>query len=269
MFCVAGRKRSNQFFLSSRRRHTRCLSDWSSDVCSSDLHAGQHYFSMGYVEGGGLAAKVKDGPLPAGEAAGVVQQVAAAVAYAHQHGVIHRDLKPANILLGEGQAFQPDSSESSHVRLESLTYVPKITDFGLAKQVQRDSGVTASGQGMGTPSYMPPEQAAGRTDAIGPAADIYSLGAILYCLLAGRPPFQAASVMETLKQVLGQEPVPPRQLNAVVPRDLETIRMKCLQKEPAKRYASASDLSHDLRRFLNGEPILARPVGRIERAWRW
>jgi WD40 repeat protein/serine/threonine protein kinase len=213
-------------------------------------HAGQHYFSMGYVEGGSLAARVREGPLPAREAAGLVQEVTAAVAYAHRQGIIHRDLKPANILLdGDGR--------------------PRVTDFGLAKQLQRDSGLTASGQVMGTPSYMPPEQAAGRTDAIGPAADVYALGAILYCLLTGRPPFQAASVMETLQQVLQREPVPPRQLNPGVPRDLETICLKCLQKDVARRYAAADDLADDLRRFLSGEPILARPVGPVERAWRW
>ena len=150
-----------------------------------------------------------------------------------------------------------------------LTTAPRITDFGLAKQVQSDSGLTTSGQVLGTPSYMPPEQAAGRHDAIGPPADVYSLGALLYCLLTGRPPFHAASVMETLQQVLQREPAPPRQMNAGVPRDLETICLKCLQKEIGKRYGSAGELADDLGRFLAGAPIQARPVGHIERTWRW
>jgi eukaryotic-like serine/threonine-protein kinase len=211
---------------------------------------GQHFYSMGYVHGGSLAGCVKDGPLPPREAAGLVRKVAEAVAYAHGHGIIHRDLKPGNVLL------DPDGQ-------------PKVTDFGLAKNLAGDSQLTGTGQVMGTPSYMPPEQAEGKFKEIGPAADIYSLGAILYCLLTGRPPFQAASVMETLKQVLEQEPVSPRELNTGVERDLETVCLKCLEKEPGKRYGSASLLSEDLRRFLGGEPILARPVGYLERAWRW
>ncbi len=141
--------------------------------------------------------------------------------YAHEHGVIHRDLKPANVLLDrQGN--------------------PRITDFGLAKTIRDDRGLTATGQVMGTPSYMPPEQAAGRLDQIGPAADVYALGAILYCLLTGRPPFQSASAADTILQVLEKQPVPPRELNASVPRDLETIALKCLQKEPKRRYASAA-----------------------------
>jgi WD40 repeat protein/tRNA A-37 threonylcarbamoyl transferase component Bud32 len=211
---------------------------------------GQHFFSMGYVEGGSLAALVKDGPLPPREAAELVRKIAEAVAYAHSHGIIHRDLKPGNVLLDpEGQ--------------------PKVTDFGLAKNLAGDSQLTGTGQVMGTPSYMPPEQAQGKIHAVGPAADIYSLGAILYCLLTGRPPFQAPSVLETLKQVVEQEPVSPRQLNSALDRDLETICLKCLEKEPGKRYGSASLLSEDLRRFLGGEPIQARPAGPLERTWRW
>jgi WD40 repeat protein len=199
---------------------------------------------------GCLAAKVQAGPLPPREAAHLTEQVARAVAYAHQRGVIHRDLKPANILL----------DHEGH---------PKITDFGLARMAASDSHLTASGQIVGTPGYMPPEQAAGTGERIGPAVDVYALGATLYCLLTGRPPFQAASVVETLKQVLEQEPVPPRQLDAGVPRDLETICLKCLHKEPARRYPSAGALAADLRRFRAGEPIVARPVGRVERCWRW
>ena len=213
-------------------------------------HEGQHYFSMGFIEGQSLAQKVAGGPLPPREAAELLGQVAAAVQYAHERGVIHRDLKPANVLL-------------------DARGLPKVTDFGLAKKLEADSGLTASGQIMGTPSYMPPEQAAGQHDMVGPLADIYSLGAMLYCLLTARPPFQSASAMDTLLQVLEQEPVPPRQLNAGIPRDLETICLKCLEKSPARRYATALALNEDLSRYLAGVPISARPVGKTERAWRW
>jgi WD40 repeat protein/serine/threonine protein kinase len=232
--------------------------------------AGQHYFSMGFVEGDSLAAKVKDGPLPPREAARLIEQVARAVDYAHRRGIIHRDLKPANILLarGTGSLACPSGGEDRQGCL-SHDLVPKITDFGLARMVANESNLTVSGQVVGTPSYMPPEQAAGKGEPIGPAADVYAVGATLYCLLTGRPPFQAASVMETLKQVLEQEPVPPRQLNAAVPRDLETICLKCLQKEPTRRYPSAEAVAVDLAHFLAGEPIQARPVGKAERWWRW
>jgi tetratricopeptide (TPR) repeat protein/tRNA A-37 threonylcarbamoyl transferase component Bud32 len=211
---------------------------------------GQHFFSMSYVAGGSLATAVKDGPLPPREAAALVRKVAEAVGYAHSRGIIHRDLKPANILLDErGQ--------------------PQVTDFGLAKRLAADSQLTGTGQVMGTPSYMPPEQAQGKTQEISPGSDVYALGAILYCLLTGRPPFQAASVMETLRQVLEQEPAAPRLLNPAVDRDLETICLKCLEKQAGKRYASAQALADDLRRHAAGEAIQARPVGSTERLWRW
>jgi WD40 repeat protein/tRNA A-37 threonylcarbamoyl transferase component Bud32 len=212
-------------------------------------HEGQHYFSMGFVDGQSLAQKVAAGPLPPREAATLARQVAEAVRYAHDHNVIHRDLKPANVLLdAKGRA--------------------RVTDFGLAKKLEGDSGLTASGQVIGTPSYMPPEQASGRTD-VGPPADIYSLGAVLYHLLTGRPPFQAAVVVDTLRQVREREAVPPRQLNPGVPRDLETVVMKCLQKDSTRRYPSAAALAADLGNWLEGRPIVARPVGQAERAWRW
>ena len=211
-------------------------------------HEGQHFFSMGFVEGTSLAAKVADGPLPPNEAASLTMKVAEAVQFAHEKGVIHRDLKPANVLLDvHGQ--------------------PKVTDFGLAKKLKADSGLTHTGQVVGTPSYMPPEQAEGRE--VGPAADVYALGAILYCLLTGRSPFQAATPMDTLLQVVGQDPVPVRQLIATVPGDLETICLKCLEKDPRRRYASAAALGDDLRRYLAGEPIVARPVTAYERGWKW
>jgi eukaryotic-like serine/threonine-protein kinase len=212
-------------------------------------HQGQHFYAMGLVEGGSLEARVRQGPLPPPEAAALVERVAEALDYAHGQGVIHRDLKPANVLLDKDGR-------------------PRVTDFGLARQVLADSRLTVSGQVLGTPSYMPPEQAAGRAD-VGPAADVYALGALLYCLLTGRPPFQAATPVDTLRQVLDRDPVAPRQLNAAVDRDLETVCLKCLQKEPGKRYPSARALAEDLGRFRRGEPIHARPVGRLERLRRW
>src|SRR5262249_31132243 len=147
--------------------------------------------------------------------------------------------------------------------------VPKITDFGLAKKLDADDGLSRTGQIVGTPSYMPPEQAAGRTREIGPAADVYALGAILYELLAGRPPFKGPTSLDTLNQVLTHEPAPPRRLNSRTPRDLETVCLKCLEKQPGRRYASALELAEDLRRFRAGQPVRARPVGALERGWKW
>jgi serine/threonine protein kinase/WD40 repeat protein len=213
-------------------------------------HEGQHFFSMDYVEGTSLAQAVRDQPLPARRAAVIVETVARAIHYAHQRGILHRDLKPSNVLLDrEG--------------------TPHVMDFGLAKRIAQKSDLTATGAILGTPSYMPPEQAAGNRAALGPAADVYGLGALLYDLLTGRPPFQAETPLDTVLQVLQNDPVPPRLLNPSVPRDLETICLKCLSREPQRRYATAEGLAEDLRRFLAGEPILARPVGRAERLWRW
>ena len=206
-------------------------------------HEGQHYYSMGFVDGESLAHRLAGGPLPSREAAAILASVAEAIDYAHRRGVIHRDLKPSNILIDAG----------GH---------PRLTDFGLAKKVEGNSDLTASGQIMGTPSYMPPEQAGGRRGAVGPAADIYALGATLYCAVTGRPPFQAASPIDTLLQVIADEPVPPRRLNATVDRDIETICLKCLKKDPARRYASAAELAEDLRRYLAGEPIRRGPSDR-------
>jgi len=213
-------------------------------------HEGQHYFSMGFVEGQSLSQRLTDGPLPCRQAAALLVAVAEAIDYAHQCGAIHRDLKPGNILL--------DANGN-----------PRVTDFGLAKKIQSDSGLTGSGQIMGTPSYMPPEQVAGKRGEVGTAADVYALGATLYCAMTGRPPFQAATAMDTVIQILSDEPVPPRRLNPSIPRDLETICLKCLEKKPDERYPSAAALAADLRRFLTGEPTAARPVTRLERAAKW
>jgi WD40 repeat protein/tRNA A-37 threonylcarbamoyl transferase component Bud32 len=211
---------------------------------------GQHYFSMDYIEGQSLAARTRDHPLSASQAAVYVAKVADAITYAHQRGVLHRDLKPANVLIdGAGQ--------------------PRVTDFGLAKRIEADAKLTASGAVLGTPSYMPPEQAGANRGQVGPASDVYSLGAVLYELVTGRPPFAGPTPLDTLLQVLSDEPVPLRQLQPKLPRNLETICLKCLHKDPGKRYCTALDLAEDLRRFLAGEPILARPVGISERALRW
>jgi WD40 repeat protein/serine/threonine protein kinase len=240
-------------------------------------HQGRPFFSMEYVDGTSLAQHLAGSLLLPPQAAGLMAQLADAVHLAHQQGVIHRDLKPANVLLpdigvrseetgGKTNSRQTSSPQSSLRAPHS--FVPKITDFGLAKQLQDDSGLTQSGAILGTPSYMAPEQARGETREIGPAADVYALGAILYETLTGRPPFRGATLVDTLNQVRQVEPVPPSRLQATVPRDLEVICLKCLRKEPAKRYASAAELAEDLRRFLRGEPIRARAVGWPERAWR-
>jgi eukaryotic-like serine/threonine-protein kinase len=213
-------------------------------------HQGQHFFSMGFVEGTSLAARVAAGPLPPREAASLTKLVSEAIAYAHSKGVIHRDLKPANVLLDKQG-------------------VPKVTDFGLAKNMESESGLTRTGSVMGTPSYMPPEQAGAANAEVGPRSDVYSLGAMLYCLLTGRPPFQAANPLDTLLQVMTTEPVSPRQLNPQIPKDLETVCLKCLQKESSRRYDSADELVADLGRYLRGEPIHARSISRSERTWRW
>jgi tetratricopeptide (TPR) repeat protein len=211
---------------------------------------GRPYFTMELVEGGNLAERIGGVPQPARQAAAMVATLAAAIHAAHQSGIVHRDLKPGNILLA------PDAT-------------PKVTDFGLARRLEGDGGLTLSGALLGTPSYMAPEQARGDKAALGPATDVYALGAILYELLTGRPPFRAETPMATLQQVVADEPVAPARLNPRVPRDLQTICLKCLYKEPHKRYASAQDLAADLRRFDRGEPIKARPVGSVERAVRW
>jgi serine/threonine-protein kinase len=211
---------------------------------------GQPYFSLEYVPGGSLAKKVDGVPQPPGEAAALVRALADAMESAHCLGIVHRDLKPANVLL-------------------TAAGEPKISDFGLVKRLADDAGQTQSGSIVGSPGYMAPEQAEGRSRDVGPLADVYGLGAILYHLLTGRPPFRASSVLDTLQQVRTQEPIPPSQFQPKLPRDLETICLKCLQKDPAKRYATAGELAEDLRRCEVGEAIRARPVGPLEKLWRW
>jgi WD40 repeat protein len=233
---------------------------------------GLPYFSLELVEGGGLDKKLAGTPLPPNEAAALIETLARAMAAAHTAGLVHRDLKPANILLRtEVKGLRTEAkklSRQSSVLSTEEVLSPVISDFGLAKKLDA-AGLTASGAVVGTPSYMAPEQAGGRSKEIGPACDIYALGAVLYECLTGRPPFRAATVLDTILQVVSEEPVPPRQLNARVPVDVETICLKCLQKEPGRRYASAAALADDLRRFLDGRPILARPVGRLERGAKW
>jgi WD40 repeat protein/serine/threonine protein kinase len=203
-------------------------------------HEGQQFFSMDYVEGQSLAGAVRAGPMEPRRSAEVVAAIAEAIQFAHEQGVLHRDLKPSNVLL---DAF-------GQVR---------ITDFGLAKKLGGSSDLTLTGQVVGTPSYLSPEQAAGKLAALGPTSDVYSIGALMYELLTGRPPFLSNSLQETLVRIQNDEPVSPRALNPALHRDLETICLKCLQKEPERRYGSAHELAMDINRHLNDQPVLARP----------
>ena len=230
------------------------------------------FFSLEFVEGGTLADRLKGRPQPLRQAAQFILTVARAIHVAHQNGIVHRDLKPANILLASIESRDSHVQRmSAELELDSATDLgmPKITDFGLAKQLHADAGRTESGVILGTPSYMAPEQAEGKSHEVGPAADIYALGTILYEMLTGRPPFTAQSRMETVLLMFQTEPIPPSQLRLKMPHDLETICLKCLRKEPHRRYASAEELADDLHAFLSGEPIRARPVPLHERAWKW
>jgi eukaryotic-like serine/threonine-protein kinase len=208
------------------------------------------YLALELIEGGSLAQALAIGPMASQEAAQMAETLAQAMSYVHERGVVHRDLKPANVLL-------------------TVDGVPKITDFGLAKWLDIPSGHTQSGVILGTPGYMAPEQAKGQASLVGPATDVYALGAILYEMLTGRPPFHASSAQETVQQLLTEDPVPPSRLQPRVSRDLETICLKCLQKEPERRYAGAAVLAADLRSLLSGRPIQARPTSSWERVAKW
>ena len=211
---------------------------------------GRHYFSMDYVPGRSLAELIQHKPLARERVARYVKIIAEAIHYAHEHGVLHRDLKPSNVLI--------DSCDQ-----------PRITDFGLAKKLAASSELTTHGQVLGSPNYMPPEQAEPSRGPVQPASDVYSLGAILYHLLTGRAPFQSETLEGTLRHVLETEPVAPRLLDSAIPCDLETICLKCLEKNPARRYATAQELAEELGRFLHAEPILARPANFAGKSWRW
>lgn len=249
LFGARASESTHQRFMAEARTIGKFQHEHIVRVYEVGLHEGLPYVSLEFVDGPTLADCLQQETLPPREAARILRQIAIGVEYAHKQGVIHRDLKPANILLtSEGTA--------------------KITDFGLAKELDTDSELSRAGTIVGTPSYMAPEQANADRD-VGPAADIYGLGAMLYCMLVGRPPFVGENTTETVMQVLRDEPLAPRKINANLPLDLETICLKCLQKERGRRYESAGAVAEDLDRFLRGEPIVARPISRAERLWRW
>lgn len=229
------------------------IGDWQQTAGGAHLP----YLAMELVPGDSLSRRLTGTPLPPEPAAAIIEKLARAVAAAHQAGIVHRDLKPANVLL------QLQSSDNW------LDAVPKITDFGLAKDVEVGSNLTETGQVVGTPSYMAPEQVRGQAAQVGPAVDLYALGAILYEMLTGRPPFTGTAPVDILMQVVSVEPVTLRRLVPQVPRDLETICLKCLEKDPVRRYESAVALAEDLRRFLEHKPTLARPLSPIGRALKW
>jgi serine/threonine protein kinase len=259
----------------ARLRHPHLVQVYDfGEVPAAGGTASRPYLVLEYVSEGSLADLLRGSPQPPAEAARLVETIAEAIHYAHQHGVIHRDLKPANVLLQRAEGQVDERTEVLHAqrpaapRPLTADLCGKVTDFGLAKLLA-GSDLTQSGDVLGTPSYMAPEQAAGKGKPITAAVDIYGLGAILYETLTGRPPFVAETAVATLGLVLTDEPVLPRRLQPTVPRDLETICLKCLRKEPGRRYATAQNLADDLRRFRAGEPIRARPVSAVERAVKW
>ncbi|MCE9563778.1 MAG: protein kinase [Planctomycetes bacterium] len=243
-------ERDRQRFLAEAEAIARLQHPNIVQLYEIGTHGDCPFFTLEFCEGGALDTKLGAQPITATEAGTLVETLARAMQVAHEAGIVHRDLKPQNVLLAADGA-------------------PKVTDFGLAKRVGGGSDLTASGAVLGTPSYMSPEQAAGKVKEVGPAADIYALGAILYAALTGRPPFHAATAVDTIMQVVHEDPVPPTQLVPGISRDLETICLKCLRKDPARRYATAASLADDLRRWHDGEPIAARPVGSAERIWKW
>ncbi len=262
-------------FLNEARAAARLQHPHVVQVHEIGTHAGQPYIALEFVDGGSLADLLSSRPLPPRESAHLVAVLADTMHAAHQQGIVHRDLKPANILLRKVDALRTKDGSDSVVILHASSFMPKVADFGLAKQLpghaEAGSGaatLTQTGMVLGTPQFMAPEQAAGRTREVGPLSDVYALGAIMYASLTGRAPFVGAQ-LDVMLQVLEEDPVPLRRLNASVPRELETVCLKCLSKDPRKRYASARDLADDLRRYLQGKPVLARPTGIAERAWKW
>ncbi len=213
-------------------------------------HEGRHFFSMDYVEGKNLAQTLDGQPLPAAKAAALLKTIAEAVHFAHQRGTLHRDLKPQNILI-------------------DVAGQPRITDFGLAKRLEGNASLTQTGAAMGSPSFMPPEQATGQHHQVGPQSDVYALGAILYQLLTGKPPFAGSTPLETMRQVVETDPTRPSKSHPETPPDLETVCLKCLEKRPERRYHSARELAEELGRFLNREPVLAKPAGTWRKVWTW
>ncbi|MDX2036176.1 MAG: protein kinase [Isosphaeraceae bacterium] len=252
---LAGRSERDRFVAEVRAagklRHPNIITVLSVGEAAELCH-----YTMEFLPGGSLADKLDGTPMRPRAAAATVMATAEGISHAHDHGVIHRDIKPGNILL-DGPSDDPDA------------WIPKVSDFGMAKHDESGSAVTPSQAVLGTPSYMAPEQAFGKSRQVGPAADVYALGAVLYELLTGRPPFRGETHYDTLLLVRDTEPVPPRLLLPKLPRDLETICLKCLEKEPSRRYATAKDLAKDLGAFLAGRPVAARPVGRLGRLVRW
>jgi serine/threonine-protein kinase len=244
----------------ARLRHPHVL-----QVHEAGCIDGQHYFAMQYVDGPSLARILSERRLTFEEAAVYLLKVARAVSYLHDHGIVHRDLKPANILLERNSEPAVDGAVGG----VASSFFPYVTDFGLVKMLERGSDLTSTGAIMGTANYMAPEQAAGHNSQVGPLSDVYSLGAILYESLTGRPPFREATPLETLVQVIEGEVASPREINPAVPRDLELICLKALSKRPELRYGSASDLADDLERYLRKEPIRARPKGIRVALARW
>jgi WD40 repeat protein len=237
-------------FLAEARLIARLKHPYIVEIYQVGDQDGRPYLELEYLEGGSLADRLRGSPWPARQAAELVRAIATGIGAAHRLGIVHRDLKPANILL-------------------AADGTPKITDFGLAKGIGLETGLTRSDAIIGTPAYMAPEQAKGQGRDAGPAADIHALGAILYELLTGLPPFRAATALETLERVRSAEGIPPRRLDPKLPRDLETICLRCLEKEPHKRFATAEELADELGRFLDGQPIRCRPIGQGTRLWRW